>query len=155
MKKILKPIVAEFETKLAELSRDEILVFMSETSLRALPKLVEAADDPEYAVALLGVFVIDAMLADGFIAEEEYRIFAESYSMFFGHEPSRSECEHALKTASSDFHEVIGGMRNIMFALDDATREDIVKVCMCIFAVDGKIDEREKKWLFEILGEEA
>lgn len=112
-----------------------------------LPKIAEYVGDPVTGAVMLASFVIGAMTADGEIKESEYELLKPKFGKFFGDAVDFDSCVDNVTAAREGIELIVDGVNDMMDNLDDKTRDDIIYVCLMICASDGKIAEREKKWI--------
>ncbi len=146
----LTELFKSFE-QLSSAERAVILTEQSAVILQKMRLLPFLDTDP---VALLAGFVIGSAAADGRINEKEYLIIYPSLVKVFGDGfdfnsvKAMFRNEKEGRKALTDF---TAELMQILSAVDESIRYDIIMLCLAIVSVDGKITPREKKYIRTLL----
>lgn len=99
---------------------------------------------------ILAGFIIGACISDGKISEKEYLIMYPSLVKIFGDSFDFNSVKAAFQKngdAEKAVNEYTDGMQRILSRADDSLKADIVTLCLCIAAADGKISLGEKRYI--------
>lgn len=143
-------ICKEFE-QLDVLSYGAIL---AEKSAKILPTLKNITQDGATGAAIYATFILGAIAADGKLSEEEYLLVYPLLSAFFGESVNYEEVKYAvklLKPESKELKNSVDAMVDILGKIDEELKNDIIIVCMMICAIDGKISQKEKRWIKQLI----
>lgn len=131
------------------LSSVEKGLFLTEKSVKILAKL-RLLDLPELEpIPTLAGFIVGSVVADGKINEREYMLMYPALVRVFGVDFDLSAVKNTFEC--SDVRKVLTDYTEEMFKvlslLDDDLKNDIVILCLCIVAIDGKVSFREKRYV--------
>lgn len=127
--------------------RGTVLTQSSAEILQRLRRLHIPEIDP---VKTLAGFIIGSIVADGKFNERDYVIIYPSLLRFFGDDFDLSSIKGAfyhafdLRKTISEYTEK---MLTVLDKLDEELKSDIITVCLCIAATDGKISLKEKIYI--------
>lgn len=123
---------------------------LAERSAAILDRLREIpCPGMEPADALAG-FLIGSAAADGRISEMEYLMIYPALVRIFGADFDFASIkrsfrhDHVRKKQLADCSEA---MIRVFGALDEDMKRDVVILCLCVVAVDGKVAPREKRYI--------
>ena len=126
-------ICKEFE-QLDVLSYGAIL---AEKSAKILPALKNITQDGATGAAIYATLLVYPLL-----------------SAFFGESVNYEEVKYAvklLKPESKELKNSVDAMVDILGKIDEELKNDIIIVCMMICAIDGKISQKEKRWIKQLI----
>lgn len=133
-----------------KLSFAEKSLIIAEKSVKIITRLYAYAPrEVEPSRALAG-FIIGSAVADGKINEREYLLMYPSLVKIFGNEFDFTSVKERLsknvdvKRAVADYTEQ---MIEILDCVDDGLKDEVIILCLCVTAIDGKISLREKKYI--------
>ncbi len=104
-------------------------------------------------VNVLAGFIIGSVVADGTINEKEYLVIYPALSRVFGYDFDFKSLKGLFrknkegKKAVTDYTEK---MLRIMNTSDDGLKKDIITLCLCVVAVDGKVSLEEKRYIMRL-----
>lgn len=132
------------------LSTVEKGLIVTEKSVKILAKL-KLLDLPGIdPVSTLAGFMIGSAAADGKINEREYLLMYPALINVFGYNFDF----HSIKQSFSGrlgakklMNEYLERMLKIFAEIDESLKEDIVMLCLCVVAIDGKISLRERRYI--------
>lgn len=119
----------------------------SESVIETLHSLDRPEIDPE---PVLAGFILSAAVADGRIDEKEYLMIYPALIRTFGKDFDLSSvkisfgCDGRCKKAITAYTE---DLIDILRALDEKTKSDIIILCLCVTAIDDKISYKEKRYI--------
>lgn len=129
-------------------------LILTEKSIVILAKL-RYIDFPDInpAHALAG-FIIGSAVADGKINEKEYLLIYPALLSVFGNDFDYSEIKESFRLCS-DVKKAISEYTEEMLAVldfaDETLKEDVITLCLCIVAIDGKVSLKEKRYIKRLL----
>lgn len=122
---------------------------LTEKSVKILAKLYLLDLPNVNPVETLAGFIIGSAVADGKINEQEYLLMYSALVKTFGKDFRLSDIKESFLTA--DGREIINvytkEMIKIFDYLDEDLKEDIIILCLCITAIDGKVSLKEKNYI--------
>lgn len=130
-------------------------VILTEKSVKILAKL-HYLDIPELdPVSALVGFIMGSVVADGKVNEQEYLLIYPALVKAFG-----SDFDFALIKESfrkdTDGRKMIAEytreMIEVMDALDEDLKADVITLCLCVTAIDGKVSLKEKRYIKRLCG---
>lgn len=132
-----------------DLSAVERGVLMAEKSAKIVAKL-HLMDIPEVdPLEALAGFIVGSVVADGRIDEREYLLIYPTLLSVFGDDfdfetIKQSFCKGDAKKLITAYTEEL---MSVLDALDDEMKEDVVTLCLCVTAMDGRISLKEKQYV--------
>lgn len=133
-----------------ELSTVEKGLLLADKSVTVLAKL-QYLDIPEIdPVTALAGFIIGSVAADGKINEKEYLLIYPSLVRAFGDDFDFAAVKESFRRDSdgrkmiSDYTEE---MIRVLGFLDEELRCDVITLCLCVAAIDGKVSLKEKNYI--------
>lgn len=98
--------------------------------------------------ALAG-FIIGAVVADGKVNEQEYLLMYPALIKIFGYDfdfysIKQSFCGCKARKAISEYTKE---MLKILEYLDEELKKDVITLCLCVTAVDGKVSLKERNYI--------
>ncbi len=133
-----------------EMSAAERGVMLAEKSVTILQKLSclhVSVIDP---VKTLAGFIVGAVASDGKVNEKEYLLIYPSLVRVFGDEFDYASVKEGFKKdveGRKALTEYTQSMLGILDFLDDELKSDIITLCLCVTAIDGKVNLREKNYI--------
>ena len=127
---------------------------LAEKAATLIPALSLITADGLSGVAIFSTFVFGAIAADGRLSEEEYALIHPLLHAFFGENVDYETCRKTMRglgPESRELKKAVDEMTDILSALSDELKEDIVLVCLMICAIDGKVSLREKQWIKQLI----
>lgn len=139
-----KKLCNSFENANA-VEKGALIAEMSAVISYRLKELNITGTDP---MTVLAGFIIGSVVADGKVNEQEYlliypalvRTFGDGFD--FNSVKVSFEKDKSSKNAVTEYTEKL---LQIFVLLDEDIKEDIIKLCLCVVSIDGKITLREKK----------
>ncbi len=129
-------------------------VFLTTKSAEIIPVLSAAAKNGVTGTTIFFSFILGAVCADGKLTEPEFALIAPIAKMFFGDSVNYDSAKKAfksLKRENKELKEIVEQMIDIIGLFSEELKEDIIIICMMICAVDGKITNKEKKWIMQLI----
>lgn len=125
-------------------------VLLTEKSVAVLAKLCSIPFMDCDPTNILAGFIIGACISDGKISEKEYLIMYPSLVKIFGDSFDFNSVKAVFQkngSAEKSVTEYTENMQRLLSLADETLRADIVTLCLCIAAADGKITLREKSYI--------
>lgn len=98
----------------------------------------------------LAGFILGSIVADGKVNEQEYLLMYPALVQVFGTNFDFTSVKEAFRR-DSDSHKIITAytrdMIRILDFLDEELKNDMITLCLCVVAIDGKISLKEKKYI--------
>ena len=141
-----KKLCDEYEA----LSPVERGLLLTESSVRTLARLREMEIPDFPPVETLAAFILGSIVADGRVDEKEYLLMYPALRVVFG---DGFDFESIKKTLEKDragknlIKTYTAEMMTILGALDEDLQEDVIRLCLCVVSVDGKVSTREKNYI--------
>lgn len=139
-----KKLCNEFEN----LDSAERGLLLTEKSVKILAK-IKLFDLPVDPISALAGFIVGSVVADGKINEKEYLLIYPSLVKAFGYDFDFQSVKQSF--ASGSARKIIADytkqMIQILSFADDELRCDVITLCLCVTALDGKISFREKQYI--------
>ena len=99
--------------------------------------------------------MLGAISSDGKLAEEEFYLMKPTLDAAFGNKLTYKEAKSLIGNfypGGKKYDQFQDAVKQLFNDISDELKRDIVIVCLLTFGVDGKISQKEKKWLKELLG---
>lgn len=146
-----KKLCDSFE-RLSAVGKWTLLRKTSVTVLERLRCVSTVGEDP--ADALAG-FLIGSAVSDGRLSERDYVLIYPSLLQTFGEGFDLSTVKDAVRRDAGGRISPLRyteNMRRIFSVIDDELKSDIVTLCMCVFAIDGRVAPKTKKYILRLCG---
>lgn len=125
-------------------------LMLTEKSVKIMAKLhLLDIEDIDPVETLVG-FIIGSVAADGKINEQEYLLIYPALVQAFGRDFDFASVKEGFKKdtagrkAIADYTE---NMLAILDLLDEDLKNDVITLCLCVTAIDGKVSQKEKKYI--------
>ncbi|MCQ2592991.1 MAG: TerB family tellurite resistance protein [Treponema sp.] len=147
----------EFDQLCKEFEQLDIVsynAYLAEKSAAVIPVLSDIAEDGVVGTSIFFSFIMGAIAADGRFSEEEYALIYPLLQVFFGDSIDYEECKKVFKAfrkENKQLKKLVDQMVDILGLLSEELKDDIVIICMMICAIDGKISQKEKKWIKQLI----
>lgn len=119
-------------------------------SVKILDKLHQLALPDVEPVSALAGFIIGSVVADGRINEQEYLLIYPSLVCVFGDDFDFMSIKNSFRADEQGRKMVAQYTRQmirIFEFLDEELRDDVITLCMCVVAIDGRISLKEKRYI--------
>lgn len=137
-----------------DLSTVEKGLILTEKSAIITAKLHHLAIPGLDPLSTLAGFIIGSVVADGRINEQEYLLIYPALVHAFGDDVYLTFVKDTFRL-SGDGRDMVTkyteDMIQVLSFLDDGLREDVITLCLCVVAIDGKVSLREKKYIRQLL----
>lgn len=103
--------------------------------------------DPTFALAS---FILSSVVADGKIDEREYLLMYPALTQLFGNDFDLATVKSVIEADAASKKAVKAYTEELMKLLADADEsliEDVIVICLCVVAMDGKVSLKEKKYI--------
>lgn len=123
---------------------------LAESSLSIIMKLRCLAPPKLDPIKALAGFMIGSAAADGRISEREYLLIYPSLVCVFGDELDLAAIKGSFRLAPSGrrmLEKYTEDMLRIFELIDDELKNDVLLLCLCVVAIDGRISLREKNYI--------
>lgn len=140
-----KKLCKEYE----QLSLVERGFILTDKSVKILAKLKILDVQGVEPVSALAGFIIGSVVADGKIDEQEYLLIYPALIKVFGYNFDFYSVKQSFcgGNAKKLINEYIRQMIRVIDLLDDDLKCDVITLCLCVTAIDGKISLREKRYI--------
>lgn len=101
-------------------------------------------------ISILAGFIIGSVVADGDVDEREYILIYPSLVKAFGDDFDFASIKASFRKDSDGrkkISEYTKKMLGVLDILDDGLKEDIITLCLCVVAIDGKVSFKEKNYI--------
>lgn len=135
-----------------KLSPAERSALLAEKSIEIAAKLKLSGADLGEPSFTLACFILGSIVADGKVDEREYLLMYPALVRLFGNGFDFTTVKRAAESADGRKTLKTHTERLANF-LSDATedlKEDILTVCLCVVAIDGKISLKERKYIKQL-----
>ncbi len=125
-------------------------LMITEKSVKILAKLNALDLDGIDPLSTLAGFIVDSVVADGKIDEQEYLLIYPSLIAVFGYQFDLAAVKQTFvgKTdVKRQLTAYLDGMLKLFSLLDEDLKADVIMLCLCVVAIDGKISYKEKKYI--------
>lgn len=132
------------------LSGGERLALMAESSVAVLARLHALAVPGLDPVHTLAGFIIGAVAADGKLCEQEYLLIYPSLVRVFGSDFDFASVKEGFRTDTEGRRQIAdytARMSRVLGLLDEELQNEVVTLCLCVLAIDGRVSLREKRYL--------
>lgn len=125
-------------------------ILLEEKTVTVMAKLHSLAIPGIDPVSVLAGFIIGSVAADGRINEKEYVMIYPALVRAFGGDFDFASVKESFRR-DKDGRRMIAKYTEQMIAildlLDEDIKNDIITLCLCIVAIDGKISFKEKNYI--------
>lgn len=125
-------------------------LLLTEKSAVLLARLQELACPDMDPVQVLAGFLIGSAMADGRFSEKEYLLLYPTLIRTFGDDFDLSAVKHAFrrgKDGDRRIAEYTREMIRILSLLDETLKWDVITLCLCVAAIDGRVTLKEKRYI--------
>lgn len=133
-----------------ELSTVEKGLLLAEKSVKVMATLHELSIPGIDPTTALAGFIVGSVAADGKVNEREYLLIYPSLVKAFGDDFDFQSVKESFRKDSEGRKMLIeynSEMLSLLDMLDDEIKEDVVTLCLCVTAIDGKVSPKEKKYI--------
>lgn len=133
-----------------ELSTVEKGMLLAEKSVKVMATLHELSIPGIDPITALAGFIVGSVAADGKVNEREYLLIYPSLVKAFGDDFDFQSVKESFRKDSEGRKMLIeynSEMLSLLDMLDDEIKEDVVTLCLCVTAIDGKVSPKEKKYI--------
>lgn len=133
-----------------ELSPVERGWLLTEKSVCILAKLNAMAIPGIDPVSVLAGFIIGSVTADGKINEQEYLMIYPALVSVFGDDFDFVSVKELFRRDQNGRKMIAAyteTMIRVLNCLDDRLKSDVITLCLCVVAVDGKVSLKEKNYI--------
>lgn len=133
-----------------ELSTVEKGLLLAERSVKVMATLHELSIPGIDPITALAGFIVGSVAADGKVDEREYLLIYPSLVKAFGDDFDFQSVKESFRKDSEGRKMLIeynSKMLSLLDMLDDEIKEDIVMLCLCVTAIDGKVSAKEKRYI--------
>lgn len=132
------------------LSWTEKGLMLTEKSVKIIAKLHLLDIDGIEPVRTLAGFIIGSVVADGKIDEREYLLIYPTLVQAFGRDFDFASVKESFKK-DVDGRKAVAAYTEDMLAvldlLDEDLKNDVITLCLCVTAIDGKISFKERRYI--------
>lgn len=140
----------EFE-KLSVVERGALL---TEKSVKVLAKL-KLYDDPDVdPVETLATFILGSIVSDGRVDEKEYLLMYPALVKVFGDDFDFETVKEVVEKDNRTRKTIKNYSKDLLTVLadiDESFIEDVVTLCLCVVAIDGKISLKERNYIKKLI----
>lgn len=125
-------------------------VLLTEKSLKLITRLRRLSIPGIEPISALAGFMIGSVTADGRLNEREYLLIYPSLVRIFGDDFDFNSVKEAFRRDNEGRKQVAKyteEMLRIIEQLDEELRSDVITICLCTAAIDGRISLREKLYI--------
>ncbi len=133
--------------KLSAVEKGIILTDKSVAVMQKLHRLAIPGIDP---VTSLAGFIIGSIAADGKINEQEYLLIYPALVRLFGDGFDFNSVKMSFRLApdvKEKTAEYTEHLLRVLDLLDDELKVDVITLCLCVTAIDGKVSLKEKRYI--------
>lgn len=128
--------------------------YLTVKSAEIIPILKSTAVDGLSGTVIFFSFIMGAIVADGKLSPEEYKLIYPLLNAFLGDSINYDDAKKifkSLRKENKELKNVTTKMIDILALFSDDLKNDIIIICMMICAIDGKISSKEKKWIMQLI----
>lgn len=125
-------------------------LLLTEKSVTVMTKLHCLAIPGMDPVSALAGFLIGSVAADGKVNEQEYLLMYPSLLRVFGDDFDFASVKAAFRRDSEGrkmIAEYTEAMMRVLALLDSDLKNDVIMLCLCVVAIDGKVSLRERNYI--------
>lgn len=125
-------------------------LLIAEKSIKILTKLHCLDINGIDPVDTLAGFLIGSVAADGTIDEQEYILIYPALVQVFGNDFDYNSVKKSFRRGSEGkktVDEYTEDMLRIFDYLDDTLKADVITLCLCVVAIDGRISLKERLYI--------
>lgn len=133
--------------KMTPVERGAIL---TEKSVKVLAKLRLLGAEEGDPSTVLASFILGSIVADGKVDEREYLLMYPALVKVFGEEFDFDSVKTAIEAdckGNKDVKKYTEELMGVLAEADESLVEDVVAICLCVVAIDGKISLRERNYI--------
>ena len=137
-----------------EIPADQYPEVLRTTAAKVLPALEEAAGSAERADTIFAAFLIASVYADGTLDEAEYLLLLPGLAMTFGEAYSFEAVKEYIEQSKKEgkqIGEFADALCDFFGELSEELKDDLVILSLLICAADGKITNKEKKYIKKLI----
>lgn len=128
---------------------------MDAKTVDVIAGLAGLTEDGLSAVSIYADFILCAVAADGKLTEEEFLFVKPFLDVILERDATFGDAQKIFYDAGfdkpKDYKRSMDMMVDIIGEVSPELKDDIVLLCMMVCAVDGKISEKEKKWIARLI----
>ena len=132
----------------------EYAAIITAKTVKIVPALHALTDDYLETAGMFASFLMASVYADGKLDESEYLLLLPSLKLLFGDDidyASAKALAHCFKPEGRELKKAVNQLVDILGALSEELKADIITVCLLICAVDGKISLKEKNYIKQLI----
>ena len=147
----------EFEKLCKEVEKLDPITYtkvIENKSMNVLYKLAEITEDELDGVTIFTGLIIGSIIADGKVAEEEFRLIEPALEIAINRKVTLEEVQDMVKYHKKDssyYRQFIKAVVDLFGDIDDDLKADMITVCLLVCAIDGKISIKERQWLKQLI----
>lgn len=133
-----------------KLSMVEKGLLLTEKSAKIISKLHCLSIPGIDPISSLAGFIIGSVAADGRISEQEYILIYPALVHVFGDSFDLASVKNSFRRDTGGrrmIAEYTENMLSVLGSLDDELKNDIITLCLCTVAIDGKVSLKEKNYI--------
>lgn len=140
-----KKLCDEYE----KLSPVEKGLLLTESSVKIMAKLGILSVPGIDPVESLAGFIIGSVLADGKIDEREYLLIYPALVKAFGSDFDYNSIKESFRNSNGKkvAAEYAQNLIRVLDFLNEDLKTDVIRLCLCVCSVDGKISFKEKRYV--------
>lgn len=141
-----KKLCDEYE-KMSTIEKGLLLADTSVTIMAKLHCLDVEGIDP---VSTLAGFIIGSVVADGKVSEKEYLLIYPALVKAFGNDFDFTAVKESFKKDTDGrkmLAEYTEEMIRVLDFLDDELKSEVITLCLCVMAIDGRVSLKEKNYV--------
>ena len=123
---------------------------LTEKSVKVLAKLRLLGAEEGDPSTVLASFILGSIVADGKVNEREYLLMYPALVKVFGEEFDFDSVKTAIEAdykGNKDVKKYTEELMGVLAEADESLVEDVVAICLCVVAIDGKISLRERNYI--------
>ena len=127
---------------------------ITEKSRSAVAGIAAVTADADLTKTLFTMLLLGAVVSDGKITEEEFSLIGPFLSEAVGEKLTYEDAGKFMaqfKPDAKEYKDLIDALTDLFGEVSEELKADIVTVCLLVCAVDGKVSQREKKWLKKLI----
>lgn len=138
-----------------EMDNDTYNDLINQKSADVLRALIDITEDEMDGVSIFADFVMCAVAADGKLSEEEFLFLKPSLDLILGKDATYGDAQKIFYDNGldkpKDYKRAMDHMVDVIGEVNPALKDDIVLLCLMICAVDGRVSEKEKRWIRNLI----
>lgn len=135
-----------------KLSPAERSALLAEKSLEITAKLRLSGADLGEPSFTLACFILGSIVADGKVDEREYLLMYPALVRLFGNGFDFATVKNVVESAEGKktLKNCTDRLAEFLSDATDDVKEDILTLCLCVVAIDGKISLKERKYVKQL-----